>query len=307
MVQISRRDALVAGVGSLAFPSLASAYSTRKALRIAHMTDFHCQPELGAAKGTEMAMRHAMTQKPELVLVGGDLIMDGFSQTEARTRLQWDLYQERRKGILKVPVAHALGNHDVWGWDKEASKTTGEEPRWGKRWFLAEFGQERTYRSFDQGGWHFVILDTLIQTPDGYNGYLDDEQMAWLKTDLGATKLNTLVMSHIPLFSITPVATGYDPKTGDWTIGGNVMTKNVDAIREVFAANRHVKIALSGHTHLLDRVDYDGVSYLCGGAVSGAWWKGKNGPFEPGYRVLDLNDDGTFAERYIPWGWHEGL
>jgi 3',5'-cyclic-AMP phosphodiesterase len=303
---ISRRDALAAGAASLALPSLASG-AGRKGLRVAHLTDFHCQPELGAAEGTELAMRHAMAQKPDLALVGGDLIMDGYAQTEARTALQWRLYRERLDGLIKVPVAHCLGNHDVWGWDKAASGTTGNEPKWGKRWFLSEFGQERTYRSFDQGGWHFVVLDTLLQTPDGYNGYLDDEQMEWLRADLAATRKPTLVLSHIPLFSITPVALGYDAKTGDWTVGGDVMTKNIDAIRELFAAHPHVKVALSGHTHLLDRVDYAGVSYLCGGAVSGNWWKGTYHGFAPGYRILDLHADGGFEARYIPWGWREGL
>ncbi len=304
MNSITRRDALVGGAASLLLPSFASA-AGRKSLRVAHLTDFHCQPELGAAKGTEMAMAHAMRQKPDLVLVGGDCIMDGFAQDEARTALQWRLYRERLDALVKVPVAHTLGNHDVWGWNKAASRTTGDEPKWGKRWFLREFGQDRTYRSFDQGGWRFVVLDTLLRTPDGYNGFLDDEQMEWLKGDLAATKKPTLVISHIPLFSITPVAVGYDEKTGDWNVGGNMMTKNSDAIRDLFAANPHVRIALSGHTHLLDRVDYRGVSYLCGGAVAGNWWKGPYHGFEPGYRILDLHDDGGFEARYIPWGWRE--
>ncbi len=306
MAKISRRDALVAGAASFALPRFAVAAGARKGLRVAHMTDFHCQPELGAAEGTERAMRHAMGGRPDLVLVGGDCVMDAFSQPEARAALQWGLYRERLDAIVKAPVAHCLGNHDVWGWDKAASGTTGDEPRWGKKWFLAEFGQEKTYRSFDQGGWHFVILDTLARTPDGYNGLLEDEQMEWLKGDLASTKRPTLVLSHIPLFSITPVATAYDPKTGDWTVGGNMMTKNSDAIRDLFAANPHVKIALSGHTHLLDRVDYAGVSYLCGGAVSGNWWKGPYHGFEPAYRLLDLHEDGGFEARYVPWGWREG-
>ncbi|RYG23530.1 metallophosphoesterase [bacterium] len=305
-MRISRRDALVAGVGSFLMPSVALA-KTKGTLRVAHLTDFHCQPELGAAKGTEMAMTHAMREKPDLVLVGGDIIMDGVAQNEARTELQWKLYRDRMNSIVNVPIYHTLGNHDVWGWNKAASGTTGSEDRWGKNWFLKEFGHAKTYRSFDQGAWHFVVLDTLLQTPDGYNGFLDAEQMDWLKTDLGRTKRPTLLISHIPLFSITPLASAYDAKTGEWTVGGNVMTKNIDAIREVFAANPHVKVALSGHTHLLDRVDYNGVSYLCGGAVCGAWWKGSNGPFPPGYRLLDLNDDGTFGERYVPWGWTSGL
>ena len=297
---------MVAGTASLLFPSFASA-AGKKTLRVAHMTDFHCQPELGAAEGSERAMRHAMGQRPDLVLVGGDCIMDGFAQTEARTRLQWDLYRERQRGILTVPTAHCLGNHDVWGWNEKASGTTGDEPRWGKRWFLTEFGQAKTYRSFDQGAWHFVVVDTLLRTPDGYNGFLDAEQMDWLKADLAATKRPTLVLSHIPLFSITPMATAYDEKTGDWTVGGNLMTKNSDAIRDLFAAHPHVKIALSGQTHIIDRVDYAGVSYLCGGAVAGNWWKGPYHGFDPGYRILDLHDDGGFDQRYLAWGWREGL
>jgi hypothetical protein len=75
--------------------------------------------------------------------------------------------------------------------------------------------------------------------------------------------------------------------------------------REVFKQNPHVKIALSGHMHMVDRVDYLGVSYLCGGAISGNWWKGDRFEFKPGYRVLDLADDGTFTSEYVAWGWKE--
>jgi hypothetical protein len=42
---------------------------------------------------------------------------------------------------------------------------------------------------------------------------------------------------------------------------------------------------------------------MCGGAVCGAWWNGANGGFNPGYRVLDLFDDGSFETQYIEWGW----
>ena len=45
------------------------------------------------------------------------------------------------------------------------------------------------------------------------------------------------------------------------------------------------------------------MTYLCGGAVSGNWWKGPIGLFKPGYRVLDLHNDGTFDERFVEWGW----
>ena len=106
---------------------------------------------------------------------------------------------------------------------------------------------------------------------------------------------------------MTTLAGSYDQKTGDWTVGGDSMTKNLNELKVLFRKHRHVKICLSGHTHQLDRVDYDGVSYLCGGAICGAWWKGANNGVMPGYRILDLNADGTFKEQYIPWGWTEAI
>lgn len=271
------------------------------------MSDFHVQPELGAEKGMALALQHAMKQKPDLVLGGGDLIMDAFAQTEARTKLQWSIFTRLMKEHCKMPYKCTLGNHDVWGWSKKESQTDGSERLWGKKWFTDLLGYPNTYYSFNQGGWHFVVLDNIFLTPDGYNGVIEPAQMEWLAGDLASTKLPTLVLTHIPLLSITPVVGAYDPAKGEWNVGGNVMTKNLKDIQALFRKHAHVKIALSGHTHLLDRVDYDGVSYMCGGAVSGAWWQGNNANTPPGYRVLDLAADGTFQEKYMAWGWTNSL
>jgi Icc protein len=151
-----------------------------------------------------------------------------------------------------------------------------------------------------------VILDNVFLTPDGYNGIVDPQQLEWLKGDLAGTRKPTLVMSHIPLMSVTSLVNGYSDKSGEWTVGQDVMTKNLSDIQRVFRENRHVKLAISGHTHRIDRIDridYEGVSYLCGGAVSGNWWKGPIGLFNPGYRILDLHDNGKFEEHFIEWGW----
>jgi len=48
---------------------------------------------------------------------------------------------------------------------------------------------------------------------------------------------------------------------------------------------------------LRDRIEYNGVTYLCNGAVSGNWWRGAYQECEPGYALLDLYDDGTFEHR----------
>jgi hypothetical protein len=53
----------------------------------------------------------------------------------------------------------------------------------------------------------------------------------------------------------------------------------------------------------VDRAEYNGVTYICDGAVCGAWWKGNHAECDEGYGVFDLFDDGTFAHRYITYGW----
>lgn len=85
------------------------------------------------------------------------------------------------------------------------------------------------------------------------------------------------------------------------------MTKNEKQLRELFAKHAHVKVAVSGHTHMLDRVDYAGTSYLCGGAVCGSWWHGPHNGTPAGYRVLELSSEGLASEKYLDWGWREGL
>ena len=72
---------------------------------------------------------------------------------------------------------------------------------------------------------------------------------------------------------------------------------------KLFERHRNVRTCLSGHIHEVDRVDYQGVSYYCNGAVSGAWWKGKHHDCSEGYAMMNLYDDGTVEREYVPYGW----
>ena len=69
-----------------------------------------------------------------LMITGGDSIMESLGQDEARTKLQWDIWRRVLKGECSLPVECVIGNHDVWGWNKMSSGTTGKEPRYGKVW-----------------------------------------------------------------------------------------------------------------------------------------------------------------------------
>lgn len=281
----------------------------RPALRIAHLTDIHVQPERWAAEGFAACLRHIQSQPDpaELILTGGDLVMDSFEATFDRTKLQWDLFTRVLRDECGLPVEHCLGNHDIWGGNKKKSGATGDEPQYGKKWALEVLGLESPYRSFDRAGWHFVVLDSVSPKEDGYIGKLDETQMDWLRADLGRLPADTpvLVLSHIPILAACvlndPQSTG--EKNGEWRVSASVMLANSRKIRMLFAERANVKLCLSGHIHLVDRVDYAGVSYVCDGAVSGAWWRGPRYECREGYGRIDLFADGTWEHRYVPYGW----
>jgi len=311
---MTRRSLLAAGAGA-AILATQSARSEPivsrpgRSIRLAHLTDVHVQPELAADKGLVSCLNHVQTlaDKPEMILSGGDAVMDSFGQPRDRTRLQWDLWRSVLKGECSLPVEACIGNHDVWGWDKESSKATGSEDLYGKKWAVEALGIGKRYRSFDRNGWHFVALDSTqpAAKPGSYTAYLDDEQYDWLARDLAATKPETpvLVFSHIPILSAAVFFDGDNSKSGEWRVPGAWMHVDAPKIKDLFAKHKNVKVCLSGHLHLVDRVDYNGVTYLCNGAVCGGWWKGDYHECAPGYAVLDLYPDGSFERSYVTYGW----
>jgi 3',5'-cyclic AMP phosphodiesterase CpdA len=319
---MTRREVLgslaAAGAGALAASAAAQpgermagagGAARKRTLRFAHLTDSHIQPERGAVDGVGACLDHAMalSDKPQLVVTGGDLIMDGFEATRERTALQWDLFTRIYKDRCGVPVEHTLGNHDIWGWNQRKSRTTSEEAQWGKRWALDALGAASAYRVVERGAWRIVILDSVApHRGDGYIARLDDEQAAWLDGALASAardNKHVAVVSHIPILSVSVFDLDAEVRDEDWVMRGGVMHVDAKRIFTMFRRHGCVKLAISGHIHKLDRCEYDGVTYICDGAVSGAWWKGPGERVAEGYGVFDLFDDGGFEHAYMTYGW----
>ncbi|MBC8064666.1 MAG: metallophosphoesterase [Chlorobia bacterium] len=278
----------------------------KRALRIAHMTDIHVQPERSAALGWERCLEHAQGQrdKPDIIFTGGDLIMDALVADEARVKAQWDIFNRVLKRNIEVPVEHCLGNHDVWGWG--ARSTFRSASRFGKVFALDALELEKPYRSFDRAGWHFIVLDsTAPLSGNGYTAKLDSVQFEWLQDDLAkvGTKTPVFVLSHIPILSACAFYHGDNEKSGQWRVPGAWMHLDSRRIKDLFNRYPNVKVCVSGHIHLVDRVNYCGVTYTCRGAVSAGWWGGDFQETKCGYSLIDLYNDGTFFTRYVTYGW----
>jgi hypothetical protein len=107
----TRRESLLAlgGIGAaLAAPVVAAppGASRRRVVRLAHLTDIHVQPERAGDQGMGACLDHVMAQsdRPEVILTGGDLLMDTFEQEEPRSRLLWDIFLKRCRDHTSLPI-----------------------------------------------------------------------------------------------------------------------------------------------------------------------------------------------------------
>jgi 3',5'-cyclic AMP phosphodiesterase CpdA len=274
----------------------------RRLLRIAHVTDVHMQPLVGAAKGFETCLHHiqGLAEKPDLIINGGDAIMEAHGRGQDSVRRQWKLYQDILKSENALPLLNCVGNHDIWC--KQETKASFMD---GRQWAMDELQMNRRYNHVIRNGWHIIMLDSVQPKADGswYTAHLDDEQFHWLTSELKdlSPEQPVLIVSHIPILAACVFLDGPRFSNENWTVPARWMHSDTVRLTNLFAQHPNVKAALSGHIHLLDRVDYNNVSYFCNGAVSGAWWFGKYHHTAAGYALVDLYDDGSLTNTYVTY------
>lgn len=302
--------ALSAGAAAACQAAPPSGKAERR-LRIAHLTDIHIEQRSDARQGMARALAHAQAQPdaPAFILNTGDSIMDSLETPMEYSLARWDLFQEILKWECSLPVVHAIGNHDVFGWGlpEQERASLADDPLFGKGMALQALGLKQRYYSFDQAGWHFIVLDSThpreIESPMPYTGKLDEEQRIWLRSDLEATPATTpvCIASHIPILCACEFFDGDLAATGNWVVPGAWMHIDAGWMRELFLAHPNVRACLSGHAHQHDRVDYLGVRYACDGAVSGNWWYGDYLNCPPSYAMVDLYADGSVEVQLIDY------
>lgn len=271
---------------------------SKPVLRVAHITDVHLKNQFGAPEKFVRCLHHIQKQNPgvDMILNGGDIVFDMNKENRQTIDAQWKLYQDIFKAECSIPAQYVLGNHDIW-WN-EANKG---QSVYGKQYSMDKLHLSKPYYSFEKNGWKFIMLDSVHLDIDDtwYIGKLGDEQFAWLENELKKTdeKTPVLVLSHIPILTATLMIE--DNVVNKWEMLGGDMHTDTSKIINLFYQHPNVKLALSGHIHLRDKVVYNNVTYICNGAVSGAWWEGNRRQTAPGYGLLELFADGSFNERYL--------
>lgn len=260
------------------------------------MTDIHLQPEKKATEGFLRAIETANQLKPDFVLTGGDLIMDALGQTYSRSDSLYDLYEATIQHF-KMPVYNTMGNHENFGLYKQSGVDPAHK-EYGKKMY--ENRIDKPYYSFEYNNWHFIVLDGTSYTEDHrYFGKIDSLQVNWLKNELRSIgkEKPVVVSTHIPLLSV-----GYQIMRGPTTaFRENLIITNAQEIIKILE-DYNVKIVLQGHLHFLEDINYNGIHYITGGAVSGNWWKGARFGMEEGFLQIKIENE-DFSWEYIDYEW----
>ncbi|WP_169565701.1 metallophosphoesterase [Neptunomonas japonica] len=241
-------------------------------LRIIQVTDCHLQASKGDLFKEENPEQRLLAVLedvkanhpcPELLLLTGDLAHHGYST--AYNRLQ-SYTKDMAAAIRWIP-----GNHDDAGKMLEYQSLSG--------------------KVVVEGAWCVILLDSTSE-PDGVGGgALSSAQLSWLDEVVAEYPNHYLLIGmHHP-----PVKVG-----SRWQDA--IMLANAGAFWAHVSAYDKLKLVLCGHLHQEHQIDHTGVSVLVAPATAPQFAVGTEAPLVesdkflslPGYRVLDLFDDGGF-------------
>jgi 3',5'-cyclic AMP phosphodiesterase CpdA len=263
---------------------------------LAFLPDIHLQPELKALEAFDKAIQSVNELKPDLVLTGGDLIMDALEVPFERADQLFGLYRDKIKGF-KMKVYHTIGNHDIFGWYKESGVDQGHQS-FGKKLYEAQVAER--YYSFNHKNWHFIILDSVQRSEEGgYIGKIDRQQIDWIRTDLQKIRPETpiVISTHIPFVTVNVQLR----KGALEPVRPSTLITNGNEVLDLFR-DYNLKLVLQGHLHCYEEIRANGVTFITGGAVSAGWWEGPYNGLEEGYVSLKLLPDRIVA-RYVDYGW----
>lgn len=267
---ILRGGALVLG-GPLIERTLLAAEDRHPALRFGAVTDVHYADK--ESRGTrhyreslgklEAGIRHLDSGSPRFLVELGDLI----DRTE---KVEDEIAYLRR--VDKVYATASCDRHYVFGNHCIDTLTKNE--------FLENSGAVAPHYSFDEDGFHFVILDSCYRsdgTPYGRKNAdwkdcnLPKEQLEWLAEDLRRANHPTVVFAHQRL-------------DGE----GAHFVNNAAAARKVLADSGNVLAVFQGHSHRNEYQQVDGIHFCTLVAVVEG-----SGPDRNGASLISLFEDGS--------------
>lgn len=279
----------------LSILSINSGLSQNKDFTFIFMSDIHYHEKNDAPRALNIVIDTINSMKPDLVLVGGDIIYDVMRQTDEEAEELSKLFLKQMER-LEAPIYYAIGNHEHFAlYNRDIDE---KHPLFGKRYYERFYG-ERFY-SFDHKGWHFITLDNMEINDRKYIGKVDSIQMEWLKNDLESVSESTpiVIMAHVPL--ITTLSQYYGGGTKANT--NRLAIENTNDVLKLFK-DKNLKLVLQGHIHYFEALNVlNKTTFISAPSLSGKWWLGKQHDIEEGFIRIDVKGN-EFEYHYIEYGW----
>ena len=236
-------------LGSVAFPFTGAVGGNTPAptarekfpeIRIGICADLHQDIMHDAPQRLESFINDMNDQKPDLIVQLGD-----FCTPKESNNVILDIWNR-----FPGSKYHVLGNHDMDG------NFTRDQT-------VAYWNAIAKYYSFDNNGYHFVILDGNEPNPNrpsrGYPRFISDEQLHWLEADLDQTTLPVIVFCH----------QGLDNDIAG--IENATKTRLVLERANSKAGLRKVQMVFSGHHHQDYHNIINGIHYIQINSISYYW------------------------------------
>jgi len=230
------------------------------------------------------------------VIISGDLIKDALRVNETTARGYYELFQKEITQF-KAPVYTGVGNHELFGIERDKSLVSKEHPLYGKKMYRHYLGPN--YYSFNYGGIHFISIDGVGYQNLYYYGGVDETQLSWLEADLGHVPAQTPVVTfnHIPF-----VSPGFsfqdfenDPFYGPQLLEQNNKLEHRHIVYNFKEVQDHIgkrpyPLALSGHYHAAQ------TSTITGSATQFAQTSAITGPDALTYHGFEVRSGFTLYE-----------
>jgi len=187
---------------------------------------------------------------------------------------------------LEVPVYYVNGNHD-----RPATLRRMMDPS-----IVAQDDPDAPLSyTFDLKGERFVVLDAFSTQVEQPQGYLTEDQLAFLRAETESDGPPLTVFVHYPPFAM-----------GSPWLDRNMPITNGEALhRALLPARDRLHGVFGGHLHRPCQTIRDGISYRTAASVAFqyAWqaWDDKPYPdlnYPPGYTVVRYLDDYVVATDY---------
>src|SRR2546423_510617 len=127
---------------------------------------------------------------------------------------------------------------------RQDSLQLSADAAYGKAMWLAWTGYNRPYRSFDRGGWDFVVLDSGLRDEHvGYAAKLSNSQAKWLEKDLAETSEHTpvCIVSHVPILSAGAMFFEQCERSGHWHVPRSLVHIDARWIKDLLVKHPNVK------------------------------------------------------------------